>query len=122
LWVDGLFKLIPFDTLAMLTGACVTGIVRYDPEELAQEIGSQARICQNREVTILAAGAAKANEGFLSHRTRESLRYNVSIQLPNGKCQSILVELDYIPKPDPVDSRAWILQEGKTNHILLGWA
>jgi hypothetical protein len=96
------------------------GIVQDDSDEVTKEIANQADIYQNGTVTILAGGAASADEGFLSRRPRTQPRYNISIRLPD--CKEIYLLLDvrrdleevaeFGENTDPVNRRAWILQEG----------
>jgi hypothetical protein len=96
------------------------GIVQDDSDEVTKEIANQADIYQNGTVTILAGGAASADEGFLLRRPRTQPRYNISIRLPD--CKEIYLLLDvrrdleevaeFSENTDPVNRRAWILQEG----------
>jgi hypothetical protein len=113
LWVDALCKDPFFYIITTLTSALVTGIVQDDTEELAKEIGKQAKLYQNGAFTILAGGAANADEGFLSRRSSVTPRYNICMQFRECEWQTLLIDVfRKDPQPDPVASRAWILQEG----------
>jgi hypothetical protein len=97
------------------------GIVQDDCQDLAQEIANQARIYQNGVLTILAGGAASVNEGFLHRQPQPKphLLYNVSIQMPNNKkvCLQFKIQRrEWGAERDPVNSRAWIFQEGTLMH------
>lgn len=93
-------------------------IVQDDVEEVAREIDKMSEIFQGAVVTISAASASGSSEGFLQARTptgancpqfklpfRSSDNRHGTILLSPSSQQSI---------PDPIDFRAWTLQE----HIL----
>jgi hypothetical protein len=105
------------------------GIVQDDYQDLAQEVANQAKIYQNGVVTILAGGAASANQGFLHRQPKPRSLYNLCIQMPNNKKVCLQLEIrskdesdqrdpsSYVR--DPVNSRAWIFQEGTQIHYTL---
>jgi hypothetical protein len=119
LWVDSLCMSLPFSThRSHIDSFSDLGIVQDDAEELTMEISKQARIYQNGAVTILAGGARSAEEGFLQKRQRLRHRCHIKIRLPGLDLPDIVVLFDFRnpgerKAPDPVDSRAWIFQEGK---------
>jgi hypothetical protein len=98
------------------------GIVQDDYHDLAQEIANQAKIYQNGVLTILAGGAASANQGFLHRQPKPRSLYNVFIQMPTD--QKVCLQFEIQPenedhKQDPVNRRAWIFQEGTQMHRTL---
>lgn len=93
-------------------------ILQDDPEDLNREIANMANIFQGAFVTISAASSSSVHHGFLFDsrvipRTRVSLPYRSST---TGR-GTILIEQErqaYDPAEDPINLRAWTLQE----HIL----
>jgi hypothetical protein len=119
LWVDSLCKTLSiYGRQSHADLVFPLGIVQDDAEELTTEIFKQATIYQNGTVTILAGGARSTDEGFLQRR--QKLRHSCCIDIQvhgSGLTKTgLLCEFYHGMKrqiPDPIDSRAWIFQEGK---------
>jgi hypothetical protein len=94
-------------------------IIQDDQEDLSREIASMADTYQGASVTISAASSASVNDGFISnHKTVSHTRVKLPFQSSTVKDGTILLEqagrLAYNPAEDPINLRAWTLQE----HIL----
>ncbi|KAL5592689.1 hypothetical protein FOBRF1_013715 [Fusarium oxysporum] len=103
-------------------------IVQDDPEDMNEEMSHMGRIYQNAAVTISASRASHSNEGFLHERTLETTDKNTfAIRWSNldnsdrSRGQMVLCTEAEIGrnKPDPVDTRAWTMQEHMLSSRLL---
>jgi len=91
-------------------------IVQDDRENMADEISSMGKIYRDSEVTIIAANAPSSTDGFLG--VSESPYYFVEpFDVPlqtESKIEQLLsvgYRSYYKPFKDPINSRAWTLQE-----------
>ena len=87
-------------------------IIQDSPEDKTIEINKMGSIYRNATLTIFAANAPSVNEGFLQPRTPDEgvvLPFYVSETL-QGTAKLLLEDLSY-HSDDPLDSRAWVLQE-----------
>ena len=69
-------------------------------------------IYKNATLTVFAANASSVNEGFLQYRTPDEgtvLPFYVSDKV-QGTIKLLLKDFSYSPD-DPLDARAWVLQE-----------
>ena len=91
-------------------------IVQDSVDDKRQEIARMASIYQNAFVTIAAANASRCVDGFLSKRRRPSYETFVG-DLPwsclDGKLGKVSLHRQFPGKPreEPLDGRAWALQE-----------
>lgn len=105
-------------------------ILQDCPRDKALEISRMASIYQSSHITIVAASAKNADEGFLLPREAPSPANTIPF-MHNGfragtvqirrRITNIDVLLREVPGPplDPVDSRAWTLQEQLLSERLL---
>ncbi|KAH8724540.1 heterokaryon incompatibility protein-domain-containing protein [Phaeosphaeriaceae sp. PMI808] len=93
-------------------------IIQDDPEDLSREIAKMANTFQGAFVTISAASAFSVDQGFLSDRaTLSRRRIGLPWRSTNAENGTVLIERErqaYDPAEDPINLRAWTLQE----HIL----
>lgn len=106
----------------MLDSLC---IVQDSDDDKAEEISQMRHIFKDSCITILAAGASNADEGFL-FRTPEDFNDYVELPYfcPDGSKSNMLLrpwsaETSYDPLLDPVNTRAWIFQERLLSNRLL---
>lgn len=91
-------------------------ILQNDPEDLSQELAAMPKIYKCAILVITACTASSSAEGFLAPRA-ERVKHDkyvtrIRYHTPRGRSGTILLDL----KPakvytEPVDSRAWTLQE-----------
>jgi Heterokaryon incompatibility protein (HET) len=97
-------------------------IIQDSNHDRTQEIAKMEHIYTNAHVTISAACAQSCNDGFLHRRQLQTKPIDVPFTCTNGEIGNIsliphnaskysLKQLDYIPKKQPVDHRAWTFQE-----------
>jgi hypothetical protein len=126
LWVDSLCMNLSFSAEQTPTDRLSTpGILQDDAEELTMENSKQARVYQNGVVTVLAGGARSAGEDFLQKRQNFRPSCRIKIQLPDSDLPKIELLFHFFnvkgPKvQDPINSRAWIFQEGRLSLMALG--
>ena len=88
-------------------------IVQDDDIDKAQQIAQMPIIYKNGYLTIIAASASSASQGFLRGRTAPQagmLAFDLPYHCPDGQVGTVtLYQLDRVS--DPVDARAWTLQE-----------
>jgi hypothetical protein len=93
-------------------------ILQDDPKDLSREIASMADTYQGAFVTISAARSASVHDGFLAdHGKISHTRIRLPYESATVKDGAVLVEQGrraYDPTEDPINLRAWTLQE----HIL----
>ncbi|KAH7350979.1 heterokaryon incompatibility protein-domain-containing protein [Rhexocercosporidium sp. MPI-PUGE-AT-0058] len=98
-------------------------IVQDDYEDLKKELSAMARIYQRSFLTISAASAPSAIDGFLQYHTQASAlmqksRINIVYRCPDGvegtvgmKSKVPYINGEYSPNMKAVDARAWTMQE-----------
>ncbi len=94
-------------------------IVQDSYEDKAREIARMGAIYKNSTVTIAAATARAASEGFLRRPPPTLRAAAVRIRLPNGQIGIVRLTLSYfyeagqarLGRDHPLDSRGWCLQE-----------
>lgn len=94
-------------------------IVQDDPDDTSKEIPKMPQIYGNAFVTIAAARASSATEGFLQPRViTEAWKH--CFCLPIRTLEGSMGQMNFFPRtyqagppgsPDPIHSRAWVLQE-----------
>jgi hypothetical protein len=93
-------------------------IIQDDPADVTREIARMSQIYQNAVFTISAASAASVHEGFLGRRnTSHKPSFKLPIEVPGKLGGSVFVEREQTASDlavDPINIRAWTLQE----HIL----
>ena len=93
-------------------------ILQNDMDEMRQEIMNMGKVYQNCTVTIVAASARTANEGFLMPRIPVRGQVHLPLVLKTREdditgpvtLSPCLDSLDYF-KRNPIESRGWTLQE-----------
>jgi hypothetical protein len=90
-------------------------IMQNDPEDIAWEISQMPDIYNNASITIAASRSCSVLEGFLQNREinySPNLVFELPYRCPNKKHGSVILFQSAIPKGDePLDNRAWALQE-----------
>ncbi|KAK4455295.1 heterokaryon incompatibility protein-domain-containing protein [Podospora aff. communis PSN243] len=89
-------------------------IIQDDEVDKTQQIAQMPTIYKNGYLTIIAGSASNTAQGFLGDRLEphaETLAFDLSYRCPDDQIGRVtLVELNRI-NSDPLDSRAWALQE-----------
>ena len=87
-------------------------IIQDSPEDKAIEIGKMGDIYYNSTVTIAAATASSVNQGFLQTRSRD-VGFNLKFYVDDYTTGEItlLAEVSSYDPQDPLNTRAWVLQE-----------
>lgn len=93
-------------------------IMQDDVGDKAAEISAMGEIYKNATVTIAAASSASANEGFLEDRPIPDV-CQLPLCLPNGHCGKIWLRGARMPPAEPLEGRAWALQESLLSPRLL---
>ncbi|KAF9463853.1 heterokaryon incompatibility protein-domain-containing protein [Collybia nuda] len=86
-------------------------ILQDSEDDKAVEIAQMRSVYQNASVTIIAANAEKATEGFLQDRCAPPAAIELPFRCPNGNIGIMFLRSGTIEPQDPVDSRAWCFQE-----------
>ncbi|PPJ52571.1 hypothetical protein CBER1_10853 [Cercospora berteroae] len=88
-------------------------IIQDDDRDRSQQIAMMPQIYRNGHVTIAAASAADATEGFLRKRhlpLSETPAFNLPHVCPNSQ-RSYITLFCLEKKSNPLDARAWTMQE-----------
>lgn len=105
-------------------------ILQDSPQDKALEISRMAAIYQSSHITIVAASAKHADEGFLLPRKAPSPATTIAFMHNGFHAGTVNIRrrlknrespwgTDPWPSSDPVDSRAWTLQEQLLSERLL---
>lgn len=89
-------------------------IIQDDDEDQAREIPEMPKIYGNSSLTIIAARASHAGEGFLQDRDVTSIHAGsseVQYRGPDDTLGSIVLCRELDKKDEPIEKRAWTLQE-----------
>ncbi|KAK7961026.1 hypothetical protein PG988_012240 [Apiospora saccharicola] len=100
-------------------------IIQDDPQDLSEEAGKMSSVYAQALLTIIAKSSSACNEGFLSRKRQESIHLtNVRVDDQPTEIRARVVhdwghhrggrhayESHYSRWVDPVDKRAWTLQE-----------
>ncbi|KAL0950126.1 hypothetical protein HGRIS_010122 [Hohenbuehelia grisea] len=87
-------------------------IIQDSATDKAQQLGSMSEIYNNAHVTIIAASALNASEGFLQKRPLSQDRYLPVKSNDGDRVGKLrLWQPTYKASPESVDTRAWCFQE-----------
>ncbi|KAF2491882.1 HET-domain-containing protein [Lophium mytilinum] len=89
-------------------------IIQDSEGDKAHESANMGRIYQQAHVTIVAASASAAKDGFLGDRLApESFSVPFPFPCPNHEMGTLFLVLEarYFPQAEPVNQRGWTLQE-----------
>ncbi|KAF7374289.1 HET-domain-containing protein [Mycena sanguinolenta] len=87
-------------------------IIQDSDDDKAQQIPMIRAIFRNAFITIVAAGAKKVSDGFLHNRHAWYLAPNtLPFRCPDGSVGTMLLKGGAPPPDEPVDTRAWCLEE-----------
>ncbi|RYP51581.1 hypothetical protein DL768_003088 [Monosporascus sp. mg162] len=90
-------------------------IVQDDDDDKAREIADMPNIYNGATVTIVAATAKTAKDGFLQDRDPHTLMgsaFSLPFRCPNGRIGSVyLSKIGSLGFDEHIDTRAWTLQE-----------
>jgi hypothetical protein len=88
-------------------------IIQDSVNDKVSELASMCETYQNASVTIVAASASSANDGFLEDREPPKPSFQIPFWAPNGKLSSVSLRLEnrYDDTKEPINKRAWTLQE-----------
>ncbi|KAF2654018.1 HET-domain-containing protein, partial [Lophiostoma macrostomum CBS 122681] len=93
-------------------------LIQDDEEDKAREMAQMPQIYNSAVVTILAASAERASDGFL-HPRPEPQVFQFSMQVGNEKAEVYGLEADDFGFPTPLDRRGWCLQERVLSNRIL---
>ncbi len=98
-------------------------IIQDDENDKAIEISRMPEVYELAWVTISASSAWGCSDGFLTDRTTID-KYTCAVQYRcrNGRLGSVLLVPQDSPRADPLDSRAWALQERLLSPRLIEFA
>jgi hypothetical protein len=99
-------------------------IIQDSQEDKIVELAKMCKIYQDALVTIVAANAANANQGFLEDRIPPETPTKIPFWGPDGKLGTVLIRLEgwYDDGNEPINVRAWTLQERLLSPRLLIYA
>lgn len=99
-------------------------IVQDSQEDKNIELANMCKIYQNALVTIVAANAANANQGFLEDRAPPEPATKIPFWGPDGKLGTASLRLEgwYDDGNEPINVRAWTFQERLLSPRLLIYA
>ncbi|PQE18109.1 heterokaryon incompatibility protein [Rutstroemia sp. NJR-2017a BVV2] len=88
-------------------------IIQDSMDDKLSELASMGETYQNSSITIVAASASSANQGFLENREPPKPSFQIPFWAPSGKLSSVSLRLDagYNHNDEPINKRAWTLQE-----------
>lgn len=95
-------------------------IIQDNEADKIAEINAMGTVFENAALTIAAGSAESANEGFLDESPPPH-NCSVPFKLPSGKMGSIYFAMapKSPPYPNPLDTRAWTLQEAMMSSRIL---
>ncbi|KAH7074179.1 heterokaryon incompatibility protein-domain-containing protein [Paraphoma chrysanthemicola] len=107
-------------------------IVQDDTLDVSGQIGAMAGIYGNAYVTIVASSASCASEGFLHFRQVRKKSFNLPFRVSHQDFGIVVAQKafisswvrtnDYIKSIEPINERAWTLQEQMLGNRLLLYA
>jgi hypothetical protein len=99
-------------------------IIQDSIDDKVIELASMCRTYQHATVTIVAASANSANQGFLEDRNPPKPSSQIPFWSPDGKLSSVSLRLEdrYDDEREPINTRAWTLQEQLLSPRLLIYA
>jgi hypothetical protein len=91
-------------------------VIQDSPDDVAREIALMPQIYQNAHITISAARSSSSRDGFLHNLeapTMQGISFRLPFLTPNGILGSVLLlqETGGVHCYDPIERRAWPLQE-----------
>jgi hypothetical protein len=99
-------------------------IIQDSIDDKVIELASMYKTYQHATVTIVAASANSANQGFLEDRNPPKPSSQIPFWSPDGKLSSVSLRLEdrYDDEREPINTRAWTLQEQLLSPRLLVYA
>lgn len=94
-------------------------IVQDSDEDKAQEISKMDEIYQNAFLTISATNALSAYSGFLGHKYCDTVSQRLPLMYPNWAIGYCFVRERWWRQEEPLNQRAWALQERYLSRRLL---
>ncbi|PQE33590.1 heterokaryon incompatibility protein [Rutstroemia sp. NJR-2017a WRK4] len=96
-------------------------IIQDSVDDKVFELASMGRIYQNASIAIVAASASSANQGFLEDREPPKPSFQIPFWAPGGRLSSVSMRQndDYEHNDEPINQRAWTLQEQLLSSRLL---
>jgi hypothetical protein len=91
-------------------------ILQDDPLDKAWEISQMLLIYNQATLTIAASRANQVDEGFLQNRKKlaednPNLVFELPFRYSNSQLGSVMLVPEVVPSTEPLDKRAWALQE-----------
>lgn len=89
-------------------------ILQDSREDKDREIAQMRKIFHDAHVTLIAASSSRVSEGFLHDRTRPSTDTRLPFICPDGSIGNMVLSpvwQQYDETQEPVNSRAWCLEE-----------
>ncbi|KAF8848721.1 HET-domain-containing protein [Acephala macrosclerotiorum] len=99
-------------------------IIQDSIDDKVIELASMCKIYQNATVTIVASNASSANQGFLEDRDPPRPSISIPFWGPNDELTSVSLRTEdpYDDENEPINTRAWTLQEQLLSPRLLIYA
>ena len=91
-------------------------ILQYEGDQMSDEIAVMGQIYQNSEVTITAANSSSCIDGFIKEPERLTYfvePFDIALNIGDGNMENLSLGYRsfYKPLKDPINLRAWTLQE-----------
>lgn len=86
-------------------------IIQDDFHDKTQQISQMPLVYAQATITIVASRTRCVQEGFLHERTSSQNLFKLPYRCRSGETSAVLLQPWIKPRRDPLDSRAWALQE-----------